>query len=79
MYNVIYCSKVGDKVLRAQVENPHEFVEMNYPSASLNSEDSESIDWNMDNGDVVIVAVPIRNIVLDILIPESEYNKILRL
>lgn len=74
-YNVIEITKKSDKILRAQVTDPEKFVNMMFPGLSPNISDQTYMDWHNLQGETVIEAVPVRDLILNTLISEEDYDR----
>lgn len=79
-YNVFRLDNSGDKYLIAQTTTPKEFVEMEYPAIPISSEEEDgSIFWSdqdENSNKPELVAVPMHPVRLEVLMPETEYNRV---
>ena len=77
-YNVILKTSDGDSMLVAQTTDPHGYVEREYPLAEEATESHyEKLMWiTGTEGTVGLIAMPLREITLNVLLPEGQANKI---
>lgn len=82
-YNIFLIKESGDKHLIAQSSDPEAFVDMEYPSIPHLSTDGDEMIWEFPDDEHdpkwSVVAVKVRNIKLDTLVSETDYNKIRRI
>jgi hypothetical protein len=85
-YNVFLETVKKDKLLIAQTSDPCKFVDMHYPAFELIQEDpleaGGEISWRGDSSDTLsesVMAVPVRDIAVNILLSEADYDKFRRI
>jgi hypothetical protein len=85
-FNVFFETPKRDKILVAQTSDPYKFVDMHYPAFELIQEDpleaGGEILWdsnvNLDSSETIL-AVPVRDIAVNILVSETDYDKFRRI